>query len=182
MSDPVTRGALRALLTDSYNDLKRRLARRLGSPDAASDVLHETYLRLERFDGLVPVGNPQAYLLRMAFNVASDHEHAQKRQLTAVEIGDLWRLGGDTIDPETIVAGRSDIALFKAALSELSPRSRAILMAARVDELPHEVIAGRFGISTRMVQHELRHALEHCAKRLERKVVRRFGPPAAKQS
>jgi RNA polymerase sigma factor (sigma-70 family) len=182
MSDAVARGALRALLTDSYNDLKRRLARRLGSVDAAGDVLHETYLRLERFDRLAPVGNPQAYLLRMALNVAFDHERAQKRLLTAVEIHDLWRLGDDTIDPETIAADRSEVALFKAALRELSPRSREILMAARIEELPHEVIAMRFGISTRMVQHELRSALEHCAKRLERKVIRRFGPPPAKQS
>jgi RNA polymerase sigma-70 factor (ECF subfamily) len=182
MNDAVTRGALRDLLTRSYNDLKRRLTRRLGSADAAGDVLHETYLRLERFDGLAPVGNPQAYLLRMALNVAFDHERAQQRFLKEVEIDELWRLGDDTIDPEAIVASLSDIALFKTALSELSPRSRDILIAARVDELSHDEIARRFGISTRMVQHELRHALEYCAKRLERKVVRRFGPPAAKQS
>lgn len=182
MNDSVNRGALRTLLTDSYTDLKRRLTRRLGSSDAAGDVLHETYLRLERFDALVPVGNPQAYLLRMALNVASDHERAQKRRLTAVEIDDLWRLGDDAIDPETIAEGRSDVALFKAALGELPPRSRAILMAARVDELSHEDIAVRFGISTRTVQYELRSALEHCAKRLERKVVRRFGPAAAERS
>ncbi len=182
MSERVTRGALRALLTRSYDDLKRRLARRLGSLDAAGDVLHETYLRLERFDELAPVGNPRAYLLRMALNAAFDHQRAQQRHLEAAEIDDLWRLGEDTIDPETIVAGQSDVALFKAALSELSPRSRAILIAARVEELPHEVIAERFHISTRMVQHELRHALAYCAQRLERKVVRRFGPPGAKQS
>jgi RNA polymerase sigma factor (sigma-70 family) len=182
MTASVNRGALRALLTDSYNDLKHRLARRLGSLDAASDVLHETYLRLERFDGLAPVANPEAYLLRMALNVASDQEYARKRLLTAVELDDLWRLGDDTIDPETIIIGRSELALFKVALSELSPRSQAILVAARVDELPHDVIAKRFGVSTRMIQIELRQALAHCAKRLDRKVVRRFGPPAANQS
>jgi RNA polymerase sigma factor (sigma-70 family) len=182
MTGSVNRGALRTLLKDNYSDLKRRLARRLGSLDVASDVLHETYLRLERFDGLVPVANPQAYLLRMALNVASDHEQARKRWLTAVELDDLWRLGDDVIDPETIVVSRSELALFKAALSELSPRIQAILIAARVDRLPHEVIAKRFDISTRMVQFELRHALAHCAERLERKIVRRFGPSPANPS
>lgn len=182
MTGSVNRGALRMLFAARYDDLKRLLARRLGSQDAAGDVLHETYLRVERFNGLAPIANPRAYLFRMALNVAFDHESARKRTLTAVEIDDLWRLGDDTIDPETIVVARSELALFKAALSELSPRSQAILMAARVDEQPHEVIAERFGISTRMVQIELRHALEHCAKRLERKIVRRFGPTAANQS
>jgi RNA polymerase sigma-70 factor (ECF subfamily) len=150
--------------------------------DAAGDVLHETYLRLERFGGLASVANPQAYLRRMVLNVASDHEQSEKRLLRSVEIDELWRLGDDAIDPETIAVGRSELALFKAALSELPRRSQAILIAARIDGLPHDVIARRFGISTRMVQFELRRALEHCAGRLERKVIRRFGPAAADQS
>jgi len=182
MTGAVNRGSLRALLAGSYNDLRRVLARRLGSLDAAGDVLHETYLRLEHFDGLVPVANPRAYLLRMALNVAYDYERAEKRMLTAVELDELWRLGDDTVDPETAAAARSDLALFRTALSELSPRGQAILIAARVEELPHDVIAERFGISTRMVQIELRHALEHCARRLKRKIVRRFGPAPANQS
>jgi RNA polymerase sigma factor (sigma-70 family) len=182
MTGKARRGALRSLLKDSYYDLKRVLARRLGSVEAASDVLHETYLRLERFDGRASIANPQAYLLRTALNAASDHRRAEKRALAAVEIEDLWRLGDDAIDPEAIAAGRSELALFKLALSELPPRSQAILIAARVDEVPHDVIAQRFGISTRTVQLELRRALEYCAKRLERKVVQRFGPAAAKQS
>ena len=102
MTGSVRRGTLRALLTDGYHDLKRVLASRLGSVEAASDVLHETYLRLERFDSLAPVANPQAYLLRMALNAAADHERGEKRVLAAVEIDDLWRLGDDTLDPETI--------------------------------------------------------------------------------
>jgi RNA polymerase sigma factor (sigma-70 family) len=150
--------------------------------DAASDVLHETYLRLERFNSLASVANPHAYLLRMALNAASDYQHAEKRILTGVEIDDLWRLGEDSVDPEEIAAGRSELALFGAALRELSPRSQAILIAARVDELPHDAIAKRLGISTRMVQLELRRALEHCASRLKRKVIRRFGPPPANRS
>ncbi len=182
MTDVVNRGALRVLLADSYNELKRVLARRLGSTDAASDVLHETYLRLERFDELVPVANPRAYLLRMALNVAYDYQRTESRLVTAVELDELWRLGDDSADPETVTAARADLALFRAALSELPPRSQAILLAARVEEVSHEVIAERFGISTRMVQFELRRALRHCAKRLKRKIVRRFGPAPADQS
>lgn len=182
MMGSMHRGSLRLLLTDQYDEFKRRLARRLGSQDAAGDVLHETFLRLERFDGTMPIVNPRAYLLRMAFNIASDQERARKRMLTAVEVDELWRLGDDTFDPETVAAGRFELLLFKEALAELTPRCRQILIAARVEEQPHELIARRFGISTRMVQLELREALEHCARRLGRKVVRRFGPAPAKES
>lgn len=182
MIGSASRGTLRALLLEGYADLKRRLTRRLGSSEAASDVLHDTYLRLERLDAAGPVANPRAYLLRMALNVASDHEKAGKRLLTAVEVEELWRMGDEAIDPEAIVAGRLELALFLEALEELPKRTQEILMWARVDNLPHEAIAERLGLSTRMVQLELRRALEHCAQRLDRKIVQRFGPPARKKS
>lgn len=182
MTDAMRRGDLRAQLTSGYADLKRRLSRRLGSLDAAGEVLHETYLRLERFEGAVSVANPGAYLLRMALNVASDRRREEGRLLTAVELHELWRLADDAADPETIAAARQEIGVFKAALIELPARSRAILIAARVEELPHQAIAERFGISERMVQYELRRALEHCAARLGRKVVRRFGPTPQNRS
>ncbi|MTD92736.1 sigma-70 family RNA polymerase sigma factor [Hyphomicrobium sp. xq] len=177
MTHSTQRGALRALLEAGYADLKRRLARRLGSVDAASEVLHDTYLRLERFDGAIPIANPHAYLLRMVLNVAADRQRADKRLLSAVEVDELWRLSEDVLDAEAITAARSELDEFAIALQELPPRCQAILLAARVEELPHDVIAERFGISNRMVQFELRRALEHCAARLGRKVVRRFGPP-----
>lgn len=182
MTRTMHRGALRALLTSSYADLKHRLSRRLGSLDAAGEVLHETYLRLERFDGAVPIANPGAYLLRMALNIASDHRLEESRLITPMELQELWNLADDAADPETIAAARQEIAVFNAALSELPPRSRAILIAARVEELPHQEIAARFGISERMVQYELRRALEHCAARVGRKVVRRFGPTPQNRS
>jgi FlaA1/EpsC-like NDP-sugar epimerase len=49
-------------------------------------------------------------------------------------------------------------------------------------ETPHQEIATRFGISTRMVEKELKRALEHCGQRLERKIVRRFGPRPEEES
>jgi DNA-directed RNA polymerase specialized sigma24 family protein len=69
MTSNVTRGALRSLLMSKYEELKRVLARRLGSLDVATDVLHDTYLRLERFDEVAHVANPQAYLFRMALAI-----------------------------------------------------------------------------------------------------------------
>ena len=47
------RFTLRPLLTTKYEELKRKLTRRLGSAETAAEVLHETYLRL---DGVVELG------------------------------------------------------------------------------------------------------------------------------
>ena len=178
MSSPttITRGGLIALLTESYTEFKRMLARRLGSTDAAADVLHETYLRLQRVEGALELANPHAYLVRIALNTAADHAEAEKRLLTPTELAELLAMGDDQRNPEAAAVARSELELFESALSELPARSQSILIAARIDELPHDAIARRFGISTRMVHHELRRALEHCANRLQRKVVPRFGP------
>ncbi len=68
---------LRRLLIDDYHGLRERLARRYGSVDFASEVLHEAWLRLGRVRpdaSMAEVHNPQAYLYRIALNIATDQK------------------------------------------------------------------------------------------------------------
>lgn len=44
------------------------------------------------------------------------------------------------------------------------------------------MIAEQIGISQRMVEIELKNALAHCAQRLNRKIVQRFGPRLSSSS
>lgn len=167
---------LRDLLVDRYDDLRNRLARRLRSPDLASDSLQETWLRLNRMGSAGSLRSPEAYLFRMALNVAADARDSQKRRLTYSEVEPLMALDEDELDPERFAEARSDVNALAQALDELPPRRRAIFIMARVDELPHRVIAERTGLSVRMVDRELRKALDYCGERLDRNVVRVFGP------
>jgi RNA polymerase sigma factor (sigma-70 family) len=161
---------LRQLLADDYDDLKQRLARRLGSAEFAGEVLHETWLRLERQGGEPSLlRNPKAYLFRTALNVAKDRQHADNRRLTLTEVEALRHADHDELDPARVAAARADIETLAGALEELPQRCRAIFIAARLEELPHRDIARHFGISTRMIERELRRALEHCRERLEMK-------------
>jgi RNA polymerase sigma-70 factor (ECF subfamily) len=68
------------------------------------------------------------------------------------------------------------------AFAELTPRRRQILMAARAEGRQLREIAAQLGISQRLVEMELKQALEHCALRLNRVVVQRFGPRRPKAS
>ncbi len=54
MSDS-RQSAMVKLFLASYDDFKARLKRRLGSEDLACDVLHETYLRVDRLDDALEV-------------------------------------------------------------------------------------------------------------------------------
>jgi RNA polymerase sigma-70 factor (ECF subfamily) len=173
--------ALRDLLVDRYDELRDRLARRLRSADLASDILQETWLRLARGGSAGVLRSPEAYLFRMALNVAANERDSQKRRLDYSEVDPLMKLDKDEIDPERVAAARSEISALAQALDELPPRRRAIFIMARVDELPHREIGERTGLSVRMVDRELRKALEHCGQRLDRKVVRVFGPKQSDQ-
>lgn len=176
------RSPLVKLFLTSYEDFKVRLRKRLGSEELANDVLHETYLRVDRMVETPDIAQPSAYLYRMALNIAADRRQADARLLTGSEIEDLLQISDEALDPARVVGGQKELQTLLKALYELPARRRRIFIAARLEEAPHLEISQRFGISTRMVEKEIKAALGHCALRLERKVIQRFGPGAGKQS
>jgi RNA polymerase sigma-70 factor (ECF subfamily) len=167
---------LRQLLADRYDDLRNQLARRLGSEDLARETLHETWLHLHRKDGTETIGSPAGYLLRTAFNIAIDRRRKAFRRARRIEIKAVLEVPDDTPGSAEVTESRQEIAALERALIELTPRRRTILLASRLEGTPLRQIADQLGISQRMVEIELKHALEHCADRLDRKVIRRFGP------
>ncbi|SFW14266.1 sigma-70 family RNA polymerase sigma factor [Pseudomonas sp. NFACC04-2] len=178
----IGRSPLVKLFLTSYEDFRVRLLRRLGSEELANDVLHETYLRVDRMVGTPDIAQPNAYLYRMALNIAADRRQADARLLTGDEIEELLQVSDEALDPARVVGGQMELQTLLKALYELPARRRRIFIAARLEEAPHLEISQRFGISTRMVEKEIKAALGHCALRLERKVIQRFGPGAGKPS
>jgi RNA polymerase sigma factor (sigma-70 family) len=166
-----TRSLLLRLLTSDYSIFKRRLRRHLGSEDIASEVLHETYLRLNNMGDVGVVRYPAAYIYRVALNVAENRRVAELQPLSAMEVEALLQASDQGISPARIVEGRWDVHALDAALKELSPRTRAIFIAAGLEEVTHQVIADRYKISRRTVEKELKRALDHCAKSLDRKKI-----------
>jgi RNA polymerase sigma-70 factor (ECF subfamily) len=169
-----SRATLRDLLLAGYDDLKRRLTRRLRSVDLAEEALQDTFLRLECTSDIGPVRSPQAYLFRMAFHLAINRRIADNRRLSAVGTEALLDVADETPDAARTVEARSEIEALKRALADLPARRREIFLASWVEEVPHDEIATRFGVSLRTIQIELRHALEHCAWRLQRNVTKKF--------
>jgi RNA polymerase sigma factor (sigma-70 family) len=162
--------ALRRRLAEKYDELRLLLTRRLGSEELARETLHETWIRLGRVDDAAVMRNPDAYLARVALNLATDRQRLETRRARRVDVNAVLE---DIVDEmpgqATELQSRSDLSIFEDAIRELSDRRRAILIAARLDEEPHQKIAERFGISKRMVQIELKHALRHCKDRLDQK-------------
>ena len=168
------RAALLSALIDGYDELKRRLARRLGSTELAGEALQDTFLRLECGNDVGAVQSPRAYLFRTALNLATNRRVAENRRLTTSEIDALLEIPDDSPDPARIAESRSEIAALGRVMLQLSARQRDIVFATFVDELPVQEIARRHRVSVRRIQVELREALLHCASQLERSLERRL--------
>src|ERR1700679_3769978 len=81
----INRVRLRGQLLENYDDLIRKLTRRLGSSDFAYEALHETFLRLDRVTDVEPVRSPADYIFRTAINIAKDRQKAQSYRVSAIE-------------------------------------------------------------------------------------------------
>uniref|UniRef100_Q07N77 RNA polymerase, sigma-24 subunit, ECF subfamily n=1 Tax=Rhodopseudomonas palustris (strain BisA53) TaxID=316055 RepID=Q07N77_RHOP5 len=168
MIDP-SRSALLDTLVDRYDDFKRRLTSRLGSPELACEALQDTFLRLASTTVLGTVQSPHAYVLRTAFNIAINRLVAEKRRVNSVDTDTLIEIADDAPSPMQIVEARSDLEALKYVLHELPRRRREIVVAVALNEVPIPVLAKRFGVTVRTIQIELKQALLHCSERLERR-------------
>jgi RNA polymerase sigma factor (sigma-70 family) len=167
----ISLAAVRRHLVDRYDELKRRLTRRLGSPDLAADALQDTWLRIERLDSIGTVRNPANYIFGIAMNAARDRmREANTRYLSAAEVDNLLEIPDDAPMPSNVVEMRSDLRFLETVLRELPPRQREILLAARLDQMPRGEIARRFGISLSLVEKELQRAQEYCLARRDKSV------------
>jgi RNA polymerase sigma-70 factor (ECF subfamily) len=171
-----TRQILLEILLLDYDDLKAKLTQRLGSAELASDVLQDTWLRLEKAAAIGPVQRPRPYLLRMAHNIALKRLEGEPKTVTLDDARIAIGLADAAPGPAEIAEARAELAALKEAVHELTPRRRDILLASRLDGVPLQELAVRFGVSQRLVERELQSAVLHCAERLKKKVVQRFGP------
>jgi RNA polymerase sigma-70 factor (ECF subfamily) len=173
------REALRQAFALAYEELRRRLTRRLGSVELASEALHDAWLRLDRAQSIEPVHSPVSYLLQMGFNAALKRQAADQRAIGLADARMVLGIADETPDPEHAMIARSDIEVLSRALAELPARRRQILLASRLESRTLREIARQLGVSQRLVELELKHALAHCAQRLNRRVIQRFGPGAS---
>lgn len=145
-----------ATYADSYT-----LARRLtGNDDDARDVVQEAYLRayrsLDRFRGEARFST---WMYRITANCASTYVGRRRRHRHDELHEDLVVVETRAdLDP----AARADAADLRgrvsAALDDLPPKLRAVVVLRDVYDLPHEAIAAELGISESAAKVRLHRA------------------------
>jgi RNA polymerase sigma factor (sigma-70 family) len=157
----MSQSGLRAIFLEQRPMLLRMLTARLRSADEAEEVLQELWLKLER-DPTGPIGQPAAYLFRMAHNQALDHRRGAHRRAAreaswlAVQPGAV-----EHPDAERALIARDRIQRIEQALAAMPERSAAAFRLYRFEELPRPSIAERLGISISAVEKLLHRAYRH---------------------
>jgi RNA polymerase sigma-70 factor, ECF subfamily len=163
-----SQAALLDVLVKGYEEFKQHLTARLGSAELAADALQDTFLRLNSSTIVGVVRSPRAYVFRAAFNIAINRITAEKRRATSADLDALLGIADDMPDQARIVEGCSEMTALTRALWELPPRRRQIIVAVALNDVPLPELAKRFDVTVRTIQIELKHALMHCAQRLDR--------------
>ncbi|GJL62634.1 MAG: DNA-directed RNA polymerase sigma-70 factor [Nitrospirales bacterium] len=151
-----------------YGELVGYFTKKLGSSSLASEVIHETYLRVERIGQKLIIANPRAYLYRIANNLATDLY--RKEQIRAKHV--IAEPPEECIPYEApsayrVVEGRERLALLLQAIDTLPPRCREVLIMRKFEQMEYQAIAQQLGISRNMVEKHLRKALQYCRQYLE---------------
>ncbi|RZN15367.1 RNA polymerase [Bradyrhizobium sp. Leo121] len=182
MSSAADVAVLRQMLVGEYDDLRRQLTHRLGSEDAAREVLQETYLHLERPIRLSVIDSPRRYLLTIATNIARMRFRRERRLTSLSDLDEALGFVDEAPDPLRGLEGRQELEALKIAFDELSARRRFILFASRLEGRKLRDIADELQISQRFVEKELKAALLICGAKIRRNVIQRFGPNAGEAS
>jgi RNA polymerase sigma factor (sigma-70 family) len=131
-------------------DLQRFLAKRRLVESDIKDVCQEVYLRLLRFGRSEVIQNPQAYLFRVAANVAHDFK-LRRPQWTSLENEQIEEIADDP-DPETVADTAYRNRCLMRVMAALPPLPRAALALQLHEGLNYAQIAARLGVSHRAVK------------------------------
>jgi RNA polymerase sigma factor (sigma-70 family) len=116
------------------------------------DVAQEVFLRLLRYESAEVVKHPQAYIFKMATNVAAEWAIRSRHRLAHEPRWLSSLVANDTTEEtfDTDVVQRE----IKRAIETLTPRERAVLKLHFEEGLSKAEIAPRLGLTRRIVQRD----------------------------
>jgi RNA polymerase sigma factor (sigma-70 family) len=150
-----------------HDSLIHFLQQRLRVPEDAHDVAQEAYVRLLQYQNSTSVRSPSSMLFRIAINVANDLGRADKVRHIADQCPvDEVELVSEQPSAERELSAVEDLALLRAAIAGLPPKCRQVFLLSRVRQMTYPQIARHCGISVKMVEKHISHALAICAKKV----------------
>ena len=159
--------AVRCAITESRREIMAYLVRRLGSPEAAADVLQAFALRaLQRSDDLCNVQRVRGWLARVLATTIADYQRAAMRTMRR-------EIAMDEVDQNSGAFARAqddDAAVCNCLhmiLPTLKPEYAEIVWRADLLGEPRDRIAATLGVTVNNVTVRLHRGRQALRKRLE---------------
>ena len=133
--------------------LRRYFRRKTGDHEGAADLVQDAFVKMAEVP-VVTVRNPAAYLQRIARNLIADWFRSRRERPYSEHI--------PLEECDVVVSPpQEDLYLFERAVSGMSPKTRTVFLAKRVEGLTYEDIAKRLGVTTKTVEYHMGQALVH---------------------
>ena len=138
------------------------LRRRVRSPEAAEDLMQETFARVYAADtgNLVSTRN---FLFRTAHNLAINHRrNARNARTDAVADVDALGATDEAASPEEKLHWREELASLERVIDSLPPQCRQVFILQKFELRSHREIADQLGIALSTVEKHIAKAVKVC--------------------
>jgi RNA polymerase sigma factor (sigma-70 family) len=154
-----------------HESLIQFLRQRLRVPEDASDVAQEAYIRLLQYQDSRRIRSPSSMLFRIAINVANDLGRAElaRGASNQCSVDDL-DIASEEPSAERELTARQDLASLYQVIEHLPPRCRQVFLLSRVRRMTYGEIAIHCGISRKMVEKHISHALAACLQKVSENI------------
>jgi RNA polymerase sigma-70 factor (ECF subfamily) len=166
--------SMHALYSDHHGWLQGWLRKKLGCGFDASDLAHDTFLRVLTAPRLDEIREPRAFLVTVAHGLMvnflrrRDIERAYLEALAAQPEA----LGPNPEERAIVVETLVEI---DAMLGGLAPKVREAFLLSQLQGLRYADIAGRLGVSVSMIKKYMLQAITHCMA-LQQAHMQALGP------
>lgn len=155
------------LLTEHHQELNRFATHKLGSADAASDILQDAYLRLANCQPKEKINNPRAFIFRIVANLIIDYQRKSVNRIPHNGDEDVLHAIADKQVLENQIEGQQRLAAINDALAQLPEKCRQSFYLNRVEGYTHREVAEKLKLSESMVAKHLLRAMRHCREHLK---------------
>lgn len=152
-----------------YADMTSAVRRRGHPRSAASDVVHDLYVKLAaKPDVLRNQRSIKAFLCRAAINLGIDRQRREKKEarLFSGSEHEALSVASPAPAPDHLLELEARVSILRDAIAELPERRRVVFILHRLHHLTPDEISVRLNISRNMVDRHLRRAFAHCLDRL----------------
>lgn len=151
--------AIAELYASEHARLKRIVSRILNRPDAADDVIQDTFIKLS---GHTINESDRGLLVRAAQNMARDYNRGERHRATLPDNLRHNQPDREDVSPEEHAIARQGLSSLLEAIHSLPRRRAQIFLLAKLDGMSYARISEELGISLSTVEKEIAAAMTFC--------------------